>query len=65
MSTLRILLQKLEYYGIRGMANDWFKSYLDNRTQFVSMGGVKSEMLGITCEVPQGSVLGPILFYYV
>ena len=49
----QILLQKLEYYGIRGMANDWFKSYLDNRKQFVSMGGVKSDMLGITCGVPQ------------
>jgi hypothetical protein len=50
----QILLQKLEYYGIRGMANDWFKSYLDNRKQFVSMGGVKSDMLYITCGVPQG-----------
>ena len=44
----QILLQKLEYYGIRGMANDWCKSYLDNRKQFVYMGGVKSDMLGIT-----------------
>ena len=58
----QILSQKLEYYGIRGMANDWFKSYLDNRKQFVSLGGVKSDMLGITCGVQQGSVLDPIIF---
>jgi hypothetical protein len=58
----QILSQKLEYYGIRGMENDWFKSYLDNRKQFVSLGGVKSDMMGITCGVPQGSVLDPIIF---
>ena len=51
----QILLQKLEYYGIRGIINDWFKSYLYNRKQFVSLGSFKSDML-------QGSVLGPILF---
>jgi hypothetical protein len=59
----QILSQKLEYYGIRGMANDWFKSYLDNKKQFVSLGGVKSDMLGITCGVQQASVLDPIIFF--
>ena len=57
-----ILLQKLEHYGIRGIVNEWFKSYLKNRKQFVSIGHVKSETLNISCGVPQGSVLGPLLF---
>ena len=58
----QILLQKLEYYGIRGLANDWFRSYLHNRKQFVLLGNVKSDRLDVSCGVPQGSVLGPILF---
>ena len=57
-----ILLDKLEYYGIRGLAKQWFESYLMNRMQFVSLGSCKSDMLNISCGVPQGSVLGPILF---
>ena len=58
----QILLDKLEYYGIRGLAKQWFESYLMNRMQFVSLGSCKSDMLNISCGVPQGSVLGPILF---
>ena len=58
----KILLQKLECYGIRGVAKRWFESYLNNRQQFVSLGNVKSETKAISCGVPQGSVLGPILF---
>lgn len=58
----KILLTKLEYYGIRGVALDWFRSYLSARMQYVSFGGQSSQLLGITCGVPQGSVLGPLLF---
>ena len=57
-----ILLRKLENYGIRGIANQWFHSYLSNRKQFVSIFNDKSEGLTITCGVPQGSVEGPLLF---
>ena len=57
-----ILLKKLEHYGIRGVALDWFCSYLSNRKQHVSVNGHIFETLQISCEVPQGSVLGPLLF---
>ena len=56
------LLQKLEHYGIRDNALLWFKSYLTDRKQFVSLNGTNSEIKSITCGVPQGSVLGPISF---
>ena len=54
--------RKLEYYGIRGIANDWFQSYLSNRKQFVTIGSTSSEPQLMTCGVPQGSVLVPLLF---
>ena len=57
-----ILLTKLEYYGIRGVAHAWFTSYLSDRKQFVSLHGTNSEYQTLTCGVPQGSVLGPLLF---
>ena len=57
-----ILIRKLQHYGVRGLALDWFISYLSNRNQVVTVNGVQSELLSISCGIPQGSVLGPILF---
>ena len=57
-----ILVKKLEQYGIRGIAKEWFASYLSNRQQFVSLNNIKSDLYSVTCGIPQGSVLGPLLF---
>ena len=54
-----ILLQKLEVYGIRGLALKWIESYLSRRYQFVCYENVNSDQEEIVCGVPQGSILGP------
>ena len=50
-------------YGIRGIAHDWLESYLYNRRQFVYFNNYCSDMNTITCGVPQGFILGPLLFW--
>ena len=57
-----ILLEKLKHYGIRSKQNDWFRSFLINRKQYVSMEGFFSQTKIVKCGVPQGSTLGPLLF---
>ena len=58
----QILLKKLEHYGVKGTENKWFQDYLSNRYQIVEIDNIQSELLKISCGVPQGSVLSPLLF---
>ena len=57
-----VLLKKMECVGFKKPVIKWFKSYLSNRNFFVSIEGVFSEEGLLTCGVPQGSMLGPLLF---
>ena len=57
-----ILLDKLCRYGIRGVNLNWFKHCLNDRKQFVSYNNTTSVSMKVTCGVPRGSILGPLLF---
>ena len=57
-----ILLRKLNYYGVTGTSLTLFESYLKNRKQYVELEGTNSDLLEIKTGVPQGSILGPLLF---
>ena len=57
-----ILFTKLQYYGIHGTSLELVKSYITNRKQYVEIEDTKSKMLDISTGVPQGSILGPLLF---
>ena len=57
-----ILLSKLQAYGIQGSTNQWFCSYLKHRTQTCLVNGNKSSKMYLRCGVPQGTILGPLLF---
>ena len=57
-----VLLGKLSLYGIQESAYDWFKSYLNNRTQKCVVNGSLSKVCSLGCGVPQGTILGPLLF---
>ena len=57
-----ILINKLEYYGFPGLVIQWFISYLSECHQIVTLKSVKSAECSVSCGIPQGSVLGPLLF---
>ena len=56
------MINRLEYYGIRSLAKDWYISYLSDRQQVVTVNNATSTKCNVSCGVPQGSVLVPLLF---
>ena len=59
----QILISKLNNYGVKGKNLSWFKSYLENRKQYLNYSNDVTNLAQIKCGVPQGSILGPLLFF--
>ena len=59
----KLLVEKLSFYGVRGIANTWLENYLMNRKQYVVVDHQASSMQFIKCSVPEGSVLGPVVLF--
>ena len=58
------LLRKIEIYGIGRTTLKWFKNYLTNRKQYIQISNIKNiDLKDVACGVPQGSILGPVLFF--
>ena len=57
-----ILIKKLQLHHVQGNYLNWFKSYLANSKQYIEIKDFETEMLNIKCRIPQGSILGPLLF---
>ena len=62
LKPLDLILEKMKYYGIRHAELEWFSRYLMNRQQCVSIKGTSSTLLEVKSGVPQGSILGPLIF---
>ena len=60
-----VLLEKLKYYGIRGTENDWFQSYLTDRSQYVTINGFNSDILPLSHGVPSGFGFGPFAIFNI
>ena len=58
-----IVLHKLDIIGVRGLSNMWFQSYLSNRQQLMDINDTKSTLQTVDTRVPQGSILGPLLYF--
>ena len=60
-----LLLKKLDHYGVRGVSNDWLRSYLSDRKQYVSFNSLKSDLMSISCGVPRAQFLDQNFLFFI